>query len=235
VRRKSRAGIASRRALFGAKLATLAVISGATATGVSVLAVAYLAAVGSSAPTRTTDRTELASHRAPVLSIPTVGTTLEESPAPITERRYGSILVVDIAPDVSSLDDELDRQRTLADVSGERLLLWLVVPECKPCAAVQAALPSGELQRALAKSRIVRLSAVDFGAELARVGLPMDAFPGFALLGPNGFATDYLHGGEWDADIPQNIAPVLKSFVDGTYTQRRSPWRGGPHEDETAI
>jgi hypothetical protein len=223
--------------MFGARLATLAVISGAVATAVSVLAVAYLATIGSAARSSPTESTRLASHREPTVAISS--SQPEDAPdvpqPPIRERRFGSLLVVDVAADVSSLDDELDRQRSLADLSGQRLLLWLVVPECKPCASFEATLPSSDMQQALAKARLVRLSATDFGAELARVGIPVEAFPGFALVGPNGYATDYLHGGEWDADIPQNIAPVLKSFVDGTYGHRRSPWRGGPREDETSI
>jgi hypothetical protein len=63
----------------------------------------------------------------------------------------------------------------------------------------------------------------------------MDAFPAFVLLGRDGHAADYLHDGEWDDDVPENIAPVLKSFVEGTYSRRRSPWHGGLHEDETPI
>lgn len=211
----------------------MAVISGAVATAVSVLAVAYLASIGSAARSSPADGTRLASHRDPLVEI--VSSRPEGAESPIRERYFGTVLVVDIAADVSSLDDEFDRQRTLADVSGQRLLLWLVVPECKPCAAFEAALATSDVQQALAKARLVRLNATDFGAELGRVGIPVDAFPGFALVGPNGYAVDYLHGGEWDADIPQNIAPVLKSFVDGTYAHRRSPWRGGPHDDETSI
>ena len=223
--------------MFGARLATMAVISGAVATAVSVLGVAYLATIGSAPRSSPGDGTRLASHRDPAVTILSSGPdeASDGVESPIHERRFGSLLVVDVAADVSSLDDELDRQRTLADVSGQRLLLWLVVPECKPCVAFEAALQSNEMQQALAKARLVRLSATDFGSELARVGIPVDAFPGFALVGPNGHASDYLHGGEWDADIAQNIAPVLKSFVDGTYGHRRSPWRGGPHDDETPI
>jgi hypothetical protein len=222
--------------MFGARLATLAVVSGAVATAVSVLAVAYLATVGSAARSTPSDGTRLASHRDPTVAI---ASSQPEAPdweqQQTRERRIGAVLVVDVAADVSSLDDELDRQRTLADVSGQRLLLWLVVPECKPCAAFEASLASNDVQQALAKARLVRLRATDFGAELARVGVPIEAFPGFALVGPNGYAADYLHGGEWDADTPQNIAPVLKSFVEGTYVHRRSPWHGGLHEDETSI
>ena len=55
----------------------------------------------------------------------------------------------------------------------------------------------------------------------------MEVFPAFVLLGRDGHAADYLHDGEWDDDTPEDIAPVLKSFVEGTYSRRRSPWHGG--------
>jgi len=237
VRRKSRLTDATQRAVSGARLATLAVVSGALATAVTVLAVAYAAAVGSSTPKARSDATQLASHREPAFTplASLVGQSPDGSLVPSRERRLGDIVVVDVAPYVLSLDDELDRQRTFADLSGERMLLWLVVPDCKPCAAIESALSHQDMQRALANFRIIRLNAGDFSSELGRVGLPTDSFPGFALLGPNGRASDYLNGGEWDADVPQNIAPVLKSFVDGTYVHRRSPWHGGPHTDETPI
>ena len=151
------------------------------------------------------------------------------------EQRLGDIVLVDVGAQIASLDEEIDRQRSLAYRSRERLVLWLVVEDCKPCNAVESALTSAELQQAFAHTRLVRLDAMEFLAELARLGVPMDAFPAFVLLGADGHATDYVHGGEWDDDKPENIAPVLKSFLEGTYAKRRAPWHGGPHDDETAI
>ena len=37
-----------------------------------------------------------------------------------------------------------------------------------------------------------------------------------------------IHGGEWDDDIPPNIAPVLGAFVRGKYGTRRYPWQPLP-------
>ncbi len=226
------------RTLRGARLATVAVVAGALATAVSVLAVAYVAAVGSSRAGRLEDGPRLASHALPARSNRLARTgddPKDDDVAPVHDRRVGVLTLVDIEPDIVSLDDELEHQRRIALRAHERLLVWLVVPDCKPCRAVESALASPEMQMALARTRIVRLNATDFIPELSRIGVPIDAFPGFALLGPDGHATDYVHGGEWETDIPQNIAPVLKSFVEGTYVHRRNPWHGGPHEDETPI
>lgn len=224
-----------RRAHAGARLATLAVLSGALATGASLLALAFIASMGTPAaePLR---QARLASHGEGRTAAPLGrGVATKDAPGGLTERRVGDLVLVDIGPDVGSLDDELARQRAIAREHGQRVLVWVVIAECKPCAAVENALSSGDVQRALARARIVRLSGVDFLAELSRMGVPMDAFPAFLLVGPDGFPTDYVDGGEWDDDVPQNIAPVLKSFMEGTYRHRRAPWRGGIHDDETPI
>jgi hypothetical protein len=143
--------------------------------------------------------------------------------------------VVDVGPRVRSLIETLDEQQKHAHDSAERLVVWVVVPECEPCRRVDEALDDPELQRALDATRLVRIDATKFAVELTHLGVPVDGFPGFALLGDDGHIVDYVHGGEWDADIASNIAPVLESFVSGKYRERRHPWRGGGHDDETAI
>lgn len=208
-------------------------LSGALATAASLLALAYIATAGSgsSAPIYRVPRVAAVAHAIPATDDSFDGTAGSRT----SERELGRLVLVDVSPSVPSLDDELDRQRALALQQGQRVLLWVVVADCKPCSAVDAALSSRELQAALASSRLVRVNAVDFLAELSRMGIPMDAFPAFVRLGPDGSPVDYVDGGEWDDDVPVNIAPVLKSFIEGSYDRRRSPWRGGLHEDETPI
>jgi hypothetical protein len=227
----------SQRTVAGARLAALSVAAGIVATIGSLLAVAYVAQIGSTVSVAHA-RTELASHsrtRERTADVRRLDDAPEGAGRPVREQHIGAIVVVDVGAQIVSLDEELDHQRGLASRAHERFLLWLVVDDCKPCTAVDSALSSTEMQHALAHTRLVRLDAVEFLVELSRLGVPMDAFPAFVLLGPDGHAVDYVHGGEWDRDSPENIAPVLKSFVDGTYIQRRSPWHGGLHEDETPI
>jgi hypothetical protein len=239
VRREYRPEISvTRRTIAGARLAAISVAAGAVATVGSLLAVAYLASIGASSA-RTERTAQLASHteaqRSSFDGVRRLDADREHSPRPVREHRIGEIVLVDVGAEIGSLDEEIDRQRGLAMRTRERLLVWLVVQDCKSCNAVEAALSSAEVQRALGRARLIRLDAVEFLAELSRLGVPMDAFPAFVLLGRDGHAADYLHDGEWDEDVPENIAPVLKSFVEGTYSHRRSPWRGGLHEDETPI
>jgi hypothetical protein len=153
----------------------------------------------------------------------------------VIETRVGRITLVDVGPDIPSLQSELDHQRTLARTNKQKLLVWLVVKDCHPCNGVAAALGDRRMQRALADVRLVRIDVNDFALELARLHIPVQKLPGFALLGTDDRPVDFVHGGEWDADIPANIAPVLGSFVRGTYTKRRHPWHGGRRDDETPI
>jgi hypothetical protein len=147
----------------------------------------------------------------------------------------GSVVLVEIGPEVASLPAELTRQRAMALEQGQALLVWLTVPDCPPCNGVAAALGDERLRSALGRTRLVRVDATVFAAELAELGLPLDVFPGFALLGTNNRPVDYLNGGEWDEDLPSRIAPVLGQFLRGRLHRRRRPWRGEARDDETPI
>jgi hypothetical protein len=144
----------------------------------------------------------------------------------------GAVTLADISGDFEA---ELDKQRSAADASAETLVLWLVVPGCRPCDGVAAALTSPIAQKALAKVRFVRVDRNEFQVELERLSIPTEKIPGFVLLDGRNHPRDFIHGGEWDADIAPNIAPVLGKFAHGSYPRRRHPWHGAAREDETPI
>jgi len=91
------------------------------------------------------------------------------------------------------------------------------------------------MQSALRHVRIVRVNASEFAAELGALGVPAETVPGFALLAAGQRVSDYVDGGEWDADIAQNIAPVLGAFLQGKYRVRRRTFHGEEREDETSL
>jgi hypothetical protein len=126
-------------------------------------------------------------------------------------------------------------QQEHATAEHQKLVLWISAVDCTPCNGVSVALTTRRLQEALAGVRLLRVDSADFRPELAKLGLPIDVTPGFALMGAGPTAADYVNGGEWDADIPENIAPVLGAFVRGTYRTRRNPWIGPRRGDETAL
>jgi hypothetical protein len=233
--------------LTGAPLATGAIVLGALNVVLTGLAFAALAAfdfgssshASSPATTATVAPAPAPSHALPGPSKP--------SPRPPRggagmSREHGSILttvgaisLVDLAPEDGLLTKQLAAELETADQAQKQLVLWTVRRDCKPCDGVAAALPDRRMQRALSGVRLVRVDVRDFSVELQRLRVPIQSVPGFSLLGPENRVRDYLHGGEWDEDIPKNIAPVLREFVGGRYIRRRHPWRGGQREDDTPL
>ena len=153
----------------------------------------------------------------------------------LRSSRIGQIELVDVATNVDSLSGELARQTRIARKDGSRLLLWVSAPDCAPCKGVASALSDRRLQHALEHTRVVRVNRDDFAAELDAIGIPFQAIPGFALLDAEIRPVDYLDGGEWDEDVPHNIAPVLAGFMRGNYNTRRRAWHGATRRKITAL
>lgn len=172
---------------------------------------------------------------------PTVAPAPAPSGAPSSRQggvivtKIGKVELVDMDADVPSLSRELEAQRKTAAKDGKKVVLWVVVDDCQPCNGVAASLPDAKMQTALEQVRLVRVNAREFGQDLTFLGIPVAKVPGFALLGDANRPVDYVNGGEWDEDIPRNIAPVLGNFVRGRYDKRRDPWRGARRDDETTL
>ncbi|HEU5075545.1 MAG TPA: DUF4190 domain-containing protein [Polyangiaceae bacterium] len=155
--------------------------------------------------------------------------------AALRSSKIGRIELVDVGSNIDSLARELSRQMLVARRDGCQLLVWVSAPDCAPCNGVASALSHRELQRALERTRIVRVNRDEFAAELDAIGIPFQGIPGFALLDGEIRPVDYLDGGEWDEDVPHNIAPVLAGFMRGSYNARRRPWRGATQRKITAL
>lgn len=153
----------------------------------------------------------------------------------VTVTAVGKIDLVDLTRDAGPLTELLDTQRKEAKRKQQKLVLWLVAPGCKPCNGVAASLSDTRMQAALGATRLVRADVREFVGELSYLGLPTSAIPGFALLTDGNRPADYVHGGEWDEDVAENIAPVLSKFVRGSYDKRRHPWQGARRDDETTL
>jgi hypothetical protein len=160
-------------------------------------------------------------------------TASRESRTQIT--RFGGVTLVDPGPRAARLTELIAAEQSKANGEGQKLVVWITAPDCRPCTGVSVALSSPLLQKALAGVRLLRLDVSEYRIELAERGLTPEVLPGFALVGPTGQPTDYVNGGEWDADIPENIAPVLRKFVQGTYKTRRSPWTGVPTPGDALL
>jgi len=227
----------------GRGLATAAIALGVlnvclTVVGIAV-GITYLARPPSARTGHSTPAVTAPGSRAPSATPRATKPPSKAAPPARASRETGSQLTtlgeITLADISGDLETELRTQRALAAAAGETLVLWLVVPNCKPCDGVAAALTSKEAQKVLAKVRLVRVDRDDFQPELDRLGIPTEKIPGFALLDSRSHARDFIHGGEWDADIAANIAPVLGKFAHGGYHKRRHPWHGPARDDETQL
>jgi Domain of unknown function (DUF4190) len=171
----------------------------------------------------------------PPVAPPQAESAEAEPGLPTLPPRVGKIAIVEAGAGADALEAQLLVQLHESAKTGEQVVLWTVTPDCEPCAAVGRALPDARMQRALAKVRLVRADAATFTAELRRLGVPVDTVPGFTLLDTHAHALDHIHGGEWDADIPANIAPILDRFLRRNLSPRRHPWARPLRDDETPL
>jgi hypothetical protein len=179
----------------------------------------------------------------PPAGTPALPQTAEAPPAgsaaaaglPVLPARIGKIAIVEASPAGDTLEVQLRSQLRESSKAGERLVLWTVTSDCEPCEAVGRALSDARMQRALTKVRLFRADAASFPRELRLLGIPGQQVPGFTLLDAQGRVLDHIHGGEWDADIPANIAPILDKFLGRSLTARRHPWARPLREGETPL
>jgi hypothetical protein len=172
----------------------------------------------------------------PAASAPAVdpnATTTRESRTQIT--RFGGVTLVDPGPRAARLTELIAAEQSKAKSEGQKLVVWITAPDCRPCTGVSVALTTPLVQSALSGVRLLRLDAREYRIELTERGLAPEVLPGFALLGASGQPVDYVNGGEWDADIPENIAPVLRKFIQGTYKNRRNAWTGVPTAGDALL
>jgi hypothetical protein len=222
----------------GRRLATAAVALGLLQIALCVIAIGA-AIAGLMRPDRTAANARApAAAPAPVRPVPSTRPSPGARGTLDTHQRessIGQITLVDLGTDSGPLSQVLQHQYQRAQASGGRAIAFVVSPDCSPCNGVALALTDPRLQRALAGSRLVRIDVRERAEELLLLGIPVETIPGLALLAPGARPADYLHGGEWDADVPDNIAPVLSDFVAGGSRARRYPWRGLRRPDETAL
>lgn len=237
----------------GKGLATAGIALGIANVVLSVVAVGVLVALA----VRPDPSTPLAAplRSAPALPSPVRPPSLDTQPIPGAEAdgpgpeagaernrelpplapRVGKILVVEAEAGAEALETQLLAQLRESAKTGEQVVLWTVASRCEPCTAVGRALPDARMQRALAKVRLFRADAASFSAELQDLGVPVDNLPGFTLLDARAHALDHIHGGEWDADIPANMAPVLDRFLRHHLNSRRHPWARPLRQGETPL
>jgi hypothetical protein len=134
----------------------------------------------------------------------------------------GSIHVVDLDPRAhTGFHQQLSRELRRAASAHETVVVMTTARWCGVCKEIQTALPDPRMQAALDRVDLVRVDVDDFGEELKESGMFEETLPWFYTLDTNLRPLDAISAGEWDDNVPQNMAPVLRAFLGGTLGARR--------------
>lgn len=146
----------------------------------------------------------------------------------VVETKVGNITLVDVPATTRGFKDELKAQQKKARSSQETLMVFTTFDQCRPCMSASAVMLDPKMQTALENVRLVRVDTNELKEDLEELNIPTAEAPGFFLIGPDLRAFDGVTGGEWDDDVPENIAPVLGPFSHGKLKRRKMPFKGSP-------
>ena len=103
-------------------------------------------------------------------------------------------------------------------------MIMTVSPTCTACTEIAGTFADFEMQLSLGKVTILKIDVTEFSTELGAAGLEKGKnLPWFFLVDPSGKVVDSISGDEWDDNKPENIAPVMDQFLDGTLTKKHPP------------
>lgn len=156
------------------------------------------------------------------LGTPSVTVTPSDTkPGPVSR---GAITLVDMDPDDGPLRSQLGAFAHRAKAEHKVVLVQTTAKWCRPCRDFETSLTDERMQNALRGIMLVRVDVDDFEAtELRAHRMDMDTVPWFFKLDSRLRANDAISSGEWDEDVAENIAPVMRAFLDGKLSKRRHP------------
>lgn len=134
----------------------------------------------------------------------------------------GSVQVVVLDPDDKrDLSEQISEARK--NSAGRPLLLQTSATWCKPCQEIETSLADPRMQRALGSITLVKVDLDTFREDLEELRIKTDSLPWFYKLNDQLRPVDAISAGEWDDNIPANMAPVLDAFLHGKPFKRREP------------
>jgi hypothetical protein len=205
-------------ALSGRATAAGGIVSGLFGTGLGLVVALWV--VGAAfAPLAEEPSPNAATDPAPPLAAVADDTAPPATVAapPPGVRSYGSLDVVD-------LDDSRPLRAQLIEIvrrsRGRTVVLQTYVKSSSTCDAIAAALPDKRMQLALANVTLVRVDVDEYDRELRRMNIETATAPWFYKLDAKGDPADAISADAWEANAPENMAPVLGRFI------HRTPRRG---------
>jgi hypothetical protein len=197
----------SNGALAGRGLAAGGIVTGLFGTGFGFVLFLWLMGAAFTEPAETAAE----APRAAAVATPAPSSPPAARQAPTGgSQRFGALEVVD-------LDESRPLRAQLGEVvgraHGRTVVLQTYIKASPACSAIAASLPDTRMQRALANVTLVRVDVEEYERELSQMAVETRAAPWFYKLDAKADVTDAISADAWEANVPENIAPVLGKFV----------------------
>lgn len=133
---------------------------------------------------------------------------------------YDDFVMVDLSPDDGPLRDQV--LAWLGHAKDRIFMVQTTAKWCRPCIGFTKYAGDPAMRKVLSGVTLARIDIDDFDPDaITSVGLSSAEVPWFVLFDDKLAIKDAITSGEWDDDVPENMAPVLGAFAHGTYTNRR--------------
>lgn len=103
--------------------------------------------------------------------------------------------------------------------ASKQAVLYFYADWCGPCRRFRQSLADAQVAEALRPAVLLKLAVDKYPALAARYAVT--AIPAFLKTDAAGRVTAHITSAEWQADTPQNIAPVMRELVRGHRQQER--------------
>lgn len=154
-----------------------------------------------------------------VFAVPTAEPRAHEDvPASAGARAALEVVDVSAARPLSTQLREIAR-----DAPGRTLILQTSVRGSSECDALARAFRDARMKVALAGITIVRVDLGAFERELQALRVETASAPWFYRFDADLRWLDAISASEWDENVPERMAPVLRAFAAGRLQVRRAP------------
>jgi thiol-disulfide isomerase/thioredoxin len=135
-------------------------------------------------------------------------------PVPLSANEDDFVMVV--ADRTQAPADIFAAAAVTATARNLKPFVYATASWCAPCKKLNASLGDPRMKDAFKGTYVVKLDIDEFDEKvLSAMGMRVRAVPAFFELGADGSPTGRMMIGDWGPDVPENMAPALKTFFSG--------------------